>query len=128
MGYSGLKNVNSSDMASDLLYACEKAFMIQLSKGLKEIENCFNTSGWVNVALIIESGILDNFCPYSKSFEEFDWKFLVQKLEEEIKNSAIDKSKEWDTEENRKMHHESFKRMLKNVKNFLKKKDISYDV
>jgi hypothetical protein len=128
MGYSGLKNVGSSDMASDLACACEEAYLKQLSKGLKVVENSFNTSGWINVALIIESGTLDSFCPYSKALEDVDWKFLVSKLEQEVDESkATNKNKlEWGDEENRIEHNKAYKRMLKNVKKFLDKKEISW--
>jgi hypothetical protein len=120
MGYSSLNNVNSSDMASDLLYSCEQAFMLKLSKGLKEEENCYNTSGWTNIALIIESGALDKFCKYSTSFEKFDWGFLIEKLKKEVENSSESNAKVWDSEENRKMHHDAFKRMLANTEQFLR--------
>jgi hypothetical protein len=126
MGYSGLKNVNSSDTASDLAYGCERAYLKELSNGLKVQENEFNTSGWINVALIIESGALDSFCSYSDEFEKFDWEFLIKKLEREVieSSSNVKYKSQWECEENRQMHHKAFKRMCSNVKKFLRKKEI----
>lgn len=125
MGYCGLKTVYSSDYAADLIHACQRAFTKILDEGLKTESNEYNTPGWVNVALIIESGIMDGFDLYDY---KVDWKFLISKLQEEITNSADDKSGQWGNEYNRRKHHDAYKRMLQSVRDFLNKKEIKYDV
>lgn len=124
MGYCGLKTVYSSDHAADLIVSCQRAFTKALNDGLQKDSNEYNTPGWVNVALIIESGIMDKFELYDY---KVDWKFLITKLQEEITNSDSDKIRLWSNEDNRREHHDAYKRMLQSVRNFLDKKKIKYE-
>ena len=126
MGYMGLERWGQSDMAADLYGSVVKDLLGALNKGVKEKENCFNTSGPENVAMIIESGLLDSIPEYYIQ-DHFDYKTLISGLNANIEGSNEDKKKEWDDEESRVMHNEAYKRMLKNVKKFLKKKEIKLE-
>ena len=55
MGFMGLNSVGSSDHAFDSMMSCVDEFAKQLLKEVKETSNEWNTPGWVNTALIIES-------------------------------------------------------------------------
>lgn len=123
-----LNSVGDSDMAADLQARCHNAFLAALAEGLREEANAYNTSGWVNVALMIEHGDLDNIHGFIQSMEKFDWKFLVAKLKEDIINSSYAKRKDWDDDDNRKEHNAAYRRMLKSVIKFLKEKELSYTI
>ena|ERR1035437_1770106 len=58
MGYMGLGSVSESDNASDLAFNVSTAVAAVLKKGLKLQDNCWNTNGAVNVALVFEELII----------------------------------------------------------------------
>ena len=122
MGYMGLEKVGESDNASDLRYVCELAFIKELNIGLKDKANFCNTPGFINVALIIESGVLDKFESYVVQ-EKLEHKKLIAGLEKLVKDSDKKKKDAWGDEGNRVMHHNACKRMLKNVKKFINNLD-----
>lgn len=126
MGYMGLNNWTDSDYAADAYGAVVSVMLKELNERVKEEGNSYNTSGPVNLALIIESGLLDNVWDYYIQ-EKLDHKAIVDGLKKHIAASEKDKADEWGDEKNRLWHNKSFKRMLKNVKKFLTKKGIEVD-
>jgi hypothetical protein len=115
MGYMGQEHWTDSDLAADLYGTVVEALLKKLTLGLEEDANDINTSGPVNVALIIESGLLDTI-PNDFIEEHFKYDKLIKGLEKLIKESSADKKKQWEDEGNRLEHHNAYKRMLKNVK------------
>lgn len=122
----GLERWVQSDTAADLYTSVVKDLLGSLNKGVKEENNCVNTSGPENVAMIIESGLLDSI-PDFYIQDYFDYKSVISGLEANIKMSGPGTESEWRSEDSRIMHNEAYKRMLKNVKKFLKEKEINLD-
>ena len=58
MGFMGMDRVVDSDNAADLSFNVAIAVAAVLKKGLKLQDNCWNTSGAVNVALVFEELII----------------------------------------------------------------------
>lgn len=114
MGFMDLKSVNGSDKASDLQYVARRGYLQELNCGLREESNCYNTPGWMNVALIIESGDINNYDAYTIS-TFLDVKLLMKILKTESKNV-----------EGNGDHINDVKRMYKSVKKFLDNKNITY--
>jgi hypothetical protein len=105
MGYMGLDHWVASDTASDLV----ANFQAVARKAIKEKQTRYNTSGAVNVALLLEGGVLGpNFLDEELKDQ------LLKALAEEIK-TAKDK-KHWDSEEGRLEHLQAFQRLHKFVK------------
>lgn len=119
----GLKEVGDSDRASDLLYAAQMAFIIVLKKDAKIKENTYNTSGHVNIALIVESGVFKEYPSYI--LEKLPWLYITTELAKDIKDSDESTKDKWMHEKNRIEHHEAYKRMLKNVDKFLEDKEVT---
>lgn len=115
MGYMGQEKLGDSDLAADLYHSAVVPLLKKLSTGLKEKANFCNTPGPVNVALIIESGLLDTIPSYFIT-DHFDYDNLVKELQNLIIKASPDKMKEWNDELNRCSHLMAYQRMLKNVK------------
>jgi hypothetical protein len=122
MGYMGLDKWSDSDMASGAFGCAVDAMLKVLSRELKSKENCYNTDGVVNVALVIESGLLDVVPDYY--LDEFNFKYLLDGLEQHRKEALASQKDQWQDEESRKMHLNAYERMIRNVKKFLKSKNI----
>ena len=118
----GLDDVQDSDRASDLLYSCQMAFIERLKKDAKTKDNAYNTSGHVNVALIVESGALKEYSSYI--LEKLPWRYILKALVEDMAGSDESNKAEWDNEKSRVMHHEAYTRMAQSVKKFIDDKEI----
>jgi hypothetical protein len=123
MGYMGLKHWGDSDMAADAYHSAVVPMLKALSKAIKVRENSYNTSGPENVAMIVESGLLDSIPDYYIE-EHFNYKALLEGLKANITDAGLDKKDQWGDEENRRSHLKSYQRMLKSVETFLKSKKI----
>jgi hypothetical protein len=86
-GYTGMKSWVESDYAADLMNDCLNATVPVLQKGLKEESNEFNTSGPVNVLLVI-MGLVKTHHDFSREME----KVFYQALEAVKKESASAKT------------------------------------
>lgn len=126
MGYTGLKDWTNSDMAAGLYDDAIQKLLNALNKGAKLKDNSFNTSGPENVAMIIEGGLLDSI-PESYIQDYFNYDIVVKGLLKSIKDSDASNKRKWNCEVNRIWHNQSYKRMLRSVKKFLKKKQIEID-
>lgn len=126
MGYMGLKRWGESDMASGTYGNAVEPMLKVLSKSIKDKENAYNTSGPENVAMIIESGLLDTVPDYYIE-DYFNYKLLVKELQKRIDMAGPGNKEDWGDEKNRKFHYQSFKRMMKNVKKFLSKKGLDIE-
>lgn len=112
----GLNSWGESDNAADFDFTIGDVLNKLITKELKDQGNSYNTCGAVNIALLIESGRLS-----VAQFSKQNRLNLIELLEELILE-ASDKS-EWEDEENRKMHLNAYKRMLKSVEKQFKKFD-----
>lgn len=118
----GLKEVGDSDRASDLLHSAQMAFIAILKKDAKIKDNAYNTSGHVNIALIVESGVLKEYPSYI--LEKLPWKYITMALVKDIAGAEEKHKDTWGNEKSRKEHHEAYKRMLTSVDKFLFDKEI----
>jgi hypothetical protein len=126
MGYMGLQSWGDSDMAADAYMQACKVLIDYLNKIMAEDHGPYNTSGIVNVALIIESHLLDAADNYQVQ-RHFKYNILLKGLQLHIDSAknTPENRKQWGDEESRKMHYAAYKRMHGNVKMFLKAKDIT---
>ena len=118
MGYMDI-TINGSDEAADLAHvfkaAKTKSTSIKLlTKALKENNGRYNTSGAVNVALLIEDELITDkvYLPVVKT--------AYKKLSDEIKYGE---KAEWDSDENKKYHLDSWNELLLVLKKFIKKSE-----
>ena len=116
MGYMGLDHSDESDNAADFVCKYKTAkTMVQrrklISEELKNEDNDYNTSGWVNIALAMEEGVVrhDDLTATQKES-------LIELLLKEKLNSDSSKKSRWGDEKNRVMHNNAYKRLLKIVK------------
>ena len=120
MGFMGLDTHLDSDAAGDLHYAVVKSMLEVLNKGMDYRGNSYNTCGFVNVALVIESGLLDSIDGH-----------LIDKLLETNKlltgledlNKHCEDKSNWKDQEDRLFYAKHFARMTKSVKKRLKRKE-----
>jgi len=121
MGYSGLGCVCDSDVASDLAFDAVSAMAKALRKGMKIKENGWNTDGCVNVALFIEELIGKKASDISNSLICNDDFIQLAKDDLKLMQEKYNKAKKvkWDTGENKKMHLDAYKRMIKSLKRFI---------
>lgn len=110
----GLNGWEESDNAAAFDITLEEVLNKLITKELKDQSNSYNTCGAVNIALLIEDGRLS-----VAQFNKQNRLKLIELLKEQILGVS-DKS-EWDDEENRKMHLNAYKRMLKNVEKQFKR-------
>ena len=125
MGYFGLDHVGQSDTASELMWAVVAAMAKELSKGLSEDGNEFNTDGVDNVALI--------FCDYIIPIKETHYvtdeklvkvaKRVIKQLDARIKK-ITKQSGEWGGTNmgdaaNRKYHLKAYTKMRDKLKKWL---------
>jgi hypothetical protein len=118
MGYTGLEKIADSDNASDLAHNVFAAAAKELAKGLKEIDNGFNTDGYVNVALIFEACFcnVDDPCVYTND----KLRRIAYRAEKALlKRIAQIPKEDWDCRTNKVYHLTSLKRMAKNLRKFL---------
>jgi hypothetical protein len=120
MGYMGLDCWQASDHAADFYSDIEECgkdvakAVKMFGKELGNDANCYNTPGPVNIALVVEGGILDSFDKKDK------WKFIpiistaVAKLDNMITEHKDDK------DENIVWHVTAYKRMAKNLSKWIK--------
>jgi hypothetical protein len=120
MGYMGLDCWQASDNAADFYSDIEECgkdvakAVKMFGKELGNDANCYNTPGPVNIALVVEGGILDSFDKKDK------WKFIpiistaVAKLDNMITEHKDDK------DENIVWHVTAYKRMAKNLSKWIK--------
>ena len=108
MGYMGLSEWKDSDNAADICFELQKAVQKVFNKEIKDKANEYNTPGPVNFGLLIEDGILP-----IRLLKQSQVTLLKNGLDKLIKES----SKKTDplNEENRRMHHNAYKRILKSV-------------
>lgn len=121
MGYMGLKHWGDSDRAADAYGAMIKQLIDSLNKELNEKGNGYNTCGVVNVALIIEDGLLETV-PEFYIIEDFHHKKLLDGLRDLISSTDESEKAAWDDEDNRLEHRAAYKRMRDYVKVFIQKK------
>jgi hypothetical protein len=120
MGYMGLSHWGDSDMAADFHYSVEecgkdveqavKRFMAET----KEKANCYNTCGAVNIALVIEDGILDTFSSTDKK------KFAVAIRKALATLDSMITERKDSKEDNIVWHVTNYKRMAESLSNWLK--------
>ena len=120
MGYMGLSHWGDSDMAADFHASVEdcgkdveqavKLFMAET----KEKANCYNTCGAVNIALVVEDGILDTFSNNDKKKFAVAIQTALDTLDAMITEDKDSK------EDNTVWHVTNFKRMTESLSDWLK--------
>lgn len=120
MGYMGLETYADSDMAADFHYLVKKT-LPNIGKTVKVFEtevknkaNCYNTPGPVNIALVIEDGILDSLTKTNKKKFRGVISEALAKLD-----VMITKNKD-DTDQNIVWHVNAYKRMANSLSKWLK--------
>lgn len=113
MGYMGLDHYLDSDTAFDCASDIADVVAKRLQKELKQKGSWCNTSGPINVALIIED--LDNKTDFLKWNDNMklvarDTIVALIKEVEGYKNPA-----DWESKKNQQYHIKSVKRMIKNL-------------
>jgi len=117
MGYMGLDSWHASDNAADLRseMLCAAARVLEKNVGMRD--NPYNTSGDVNVALILEDeSIFGNMSEDERGYFRKAALLAIKSLEKKIADAGeYDKS-----DGNTDMHIKAFKRMVKSLLKFLK--------
>ena len=117
MGYMGLSSVCDSDMASDLAHSAIKAQVKVLKKGLREIGNCFNTSGPENVGLFFEEFII----PAYRGVICDELYELAQETSDALQKTIdITRKADWDDMGNKLIHLKAYQRMKRKIDKFIK--------
>lgn len=75
MGYMDL-SIGGSDEASDAFYVLSKQIVSYLKKEEKQITNCYNTDGIINVALILEALMKSEDFHFDQNVLEYLVKFV----------------------------------------------------
>lgn len=109
MGFMGLDHWCSSDNAADFRGGLLDTMAEALEKELKETANCYNTPGFINVALVMEDKTL-----FGK-IEKHDRSYFYEVAQETIKmlEGAI-ADPDWANG-----HRRSLKRMKKNLETWI---------
>jgi hypothetical protein len=116
----GLETYMDSDNAADFHWSVKKQLKnvgktVKLFETeLKDEANCYNTPGWVNIALVIEDGILDSLSNKNKKKFVDVISASIAKLD-----IMIDENKN-DTDQNVIFHVNAYKRMSNSLSNFIK--------
>lgn len=113
MGFFGLKNIHQSDNASDAFSGLETLVIDYLNKEIEKVSNEWNTPGFINVALILETGVLDSFSNYAIQ-NHFNIRNLLKYLEVALSELG-------DSE-----FHDDLQRMVTSVKKFGEEKGIKF--
>lgn len=115
MGYMDI-SICGSDRASDLnetIKRCSGGKFVAiaiLQKELKEVYNCYNTQGCVNVALVLTEGAGKKlFADYKDERYE---QLVSSTLEAMGHLRKFSFMAEWDTEENKKKHLDVYDRLI----------------
>ncbi len=120
MGYMGLDCWQASDNAADFYSDIEECgkdvakAVKMFGKELGNDANCYNTPGPVNIALVVEGGIID-------SFDKKDKKKFIPIISTAIaKLDNMITEREDDKDENIVWHVTAYKRMAKNLSKWIK--------
>ena len=118
MGYSFKIELHAldSDVASDFVYDIENVIVAQMKKHEKVKENCFNTDGILNVAMVIQDyfkGKEWQYCPIMKYAEE-----LIPRFEKWIEKQ--DKN-DWDSEKDKQTQMRAYRKVLSNLKKIIER-------
>ena len=91
MGFMGIGYIGDSENAFDNAYDCANAFGAKLLKIVNKKDNCYNTPGYIDVALIIKDMCSNNsYFKYSETIKKASTMALAK-----LQNSI--KAGEWDT-------------------------------
>ena len=120
MGYSDI-TIFGSDGACDMVFGIISGVVKTLNKELKEETTSYNTPGPVNVALFIESFLIDNDGWIDSGCDDIEdiCHKTVKRLDNFIKDAQ--KKAAWTTEENRLYHLSRYRELRKKVKKLEKK-------
>jgi hypothetical protein len=120
MGYMGLESYVESDNAADFHYLVQK-YLLDITKTVdvfatevKYVANCYNTPGPVNIALVVESGVLDKLPDIHKKKLHASISEALAKLD-----IMITENKD-DTDQNIVWHVTAYKRMANSLSKWLK--------
>lgn len=108
----GLNHWGESDEAADFFFKISKEVDKLVKKELKNRANGYNTSGEINVALLIKDGKID-----VSSLEDATIEDLLKRLNKLIEKTS---SEPWDNVDSKNYHIKSYKRLLKNIENKLR--------
>ena len=119
MGYMGLSSWGESDSAADMTHGVMSAMAKSLKKALKDKGNQYNTDGITNVSLFYEGFLLPN----KEEFAHYEGLINVAKetvTQMGYKIMEAEKA-DWgfDGEENKTMHLNAYKRMVKSLNEFV---------
>lgn len=120
MGYMGLDRWQDSDMAADFYSNIEecgkdaKKAIKMFAKELGNDSNCYNTPGPVNIALVVEGGILDGMSRKDK------WKIIPVISTAVAKLDNMITKHQGDTDKNIVYHVTAYRRMAKNLTIWIK--------
>jgi len=119
MGYMGLSSWGESDSASDMIHGVMDAMAKALKQGLKDKGNQYNTDGITNVSLFYEGFLLPN----KEEFAHYEGLIKIAKktvTQMGYKIMEADKA-DWgeDSEENKTMHLDAYKRMVASLNEFI---------
>lgn len=114
MGYRGLKWWFESDAAAEVMSDVKLAVFDALNRGLHKTrgDNGFNTPGAVNVALVLESNILNAF-----GYLNPTWKPLLKTVKKDLEKLIAETKnrKLWTDKGDRYYHQRAYERMLRSL-------------
>lgn len=117
MGFMGLSSYVESDGASDLVYSILKEIGDRCLNELKDVGNCYNTPGYVNVALYAETFLMK--C--GEYIYEGDSLYKALVKARTMLTEALKKIKEEDSYPNKRMFVCAYTRMIKNLSKIINK-------
>lgn len=80
MGFMGIESIGSSDEASDFASNVIEGIRLKMEKEMMNEANEYNTSGYINIALLLKSMVSDSNEWYFTYAEE--WGGILQQLED----------------------------------------------
>jgi len=122
MGYMDISIV-SSDMAADCIGNINEIIAQKLRKELKQDNGCYNTDGWVNVALWFEGCVVNSLDGWLELCGNPLYQVAVdcrKLLNEKSIKTAQDKNL-WEEEDNRLMHLNRYLELQKALDKFIKR-------
>ena len=120
MGYMTISIVGS-DMAADQIAGVNDVIAEKLREDLTEDNGCFNTNGWVNVALWFEGCVVKSLDGWMELSGNPLYQVAVEcrELLNEHSIKPARNKEEWDEEDNRLMHLNRYLELRKALDKFI---------
>jgi hypothetical protein len=109
MGFMGLSHWSLSDNAFDFRVRLLATMAKSLAKELLEDANCYNTPGYINVALVMEDPLFSKMSEYDRSYFHGVTHDTIRLLTEALKDDDLADE-----------HKVNMKRMKKHLEKWIK--------